>query len=390
MHGHLADDAGRLGIPVIWNEDCLLHWPDGEVWLGVWETGTEVPERAEVLLAATRAAGAAVLPAQPHGDAALESVHDPALVAHLATIWRDWEAGGYVAEHGHRRVVPYVFPTAGLLAGLPARTPAAVHARPGLFCYDTMTLVGPGSWAAIRAAADAALTAADLVAAGHQAAYALCRPPGHHAGPAAYGGSCYLNNAALAAQALRAAGVARVAVIDIDAHHGNGTQAIFYDRADVFYGSVHIDPGAGWFPHYAGFADERGTGAGSGANRNLPLAPETGDEQWLAAVGQLCAEAAGRGTEAVVVSLGLDAAADDPESPLRVSTAGYRAAGELIGRLGPVAVIQEGGYDLASLGNLAVAALAGIQAGAGSGGGPGSGSGPGGGGGPAARSTGGG
>jgi acetoin utilization deacetylase AcuC-like enzyme len=285
-----------------------------------------------------------------------------------------------VAEHGRRRVVPYVFPTAGLLAGLPPRLPAAVHARPGLFCYDTMTLVGPGSWAAIRAAADAALTAADLVAAGRPAAYALCRPPGHHAGPAAYGGSCYLNNAALAAQALRAAGVARVAVIDIDAHHGNGTQAIFYDRADVFYGSVHIDPGAGWFPHYAGFADERGTGAGTGANRNLPLAPETGDQEWLAAIGRLCAEAADRGTEAVVVSLGLDAAADDPESPLRISAAGYRAAGELIGGLGPVAVIQEGGYDLASLGDLAVAALAGLQAGAATGaadGGP-AGGGPGG------------
>ncbi|HEY1639579.1 MAG TPA: hypothetical protein VGG35_02730 [Streptosporangiaceae bacterium] len=363
MTGHPADDGGRLRIPVIWNEDCLLHWPDGEVWLGVWETGTEVPERAEVLLAAARAAGAEVLPAQPHDDAALESVHDPALVAHLATIWRDWEAGGYVADYGRRRVVPYVFPTAGLLAGLPPRIPAAVHARPGLFCYDTMTLVGPGSWAAIRAAADAALTAADLVAAGRPAAYALCRPPGHHAGPAAYGGSCYLNNAALAAQALRVAGVARVAIIDIDAHHGNGTQAIFYDRGDVSYGSVHVDPGAGWFPHYAGFADERGTGAGAGANRNLPLAPETGDEAWLAAVGQLCTEAADFGAEGVVVSLGLDAAAQDPESPLRVSADGYRAAGELIGRLGPVVVIQEGGYDLPSLGALAVEALVGIQAG---------------------------
>ena len=184
MPGHPAENASRLRVPVIWNEDCLLHWPDGEVWLGVWETGTEVPERAEVLLAAARAAGAEVLPAQPHDDAALESVHDPALVAHLATIWRDWEAGGYVADYGRRRVVPYVFPTAGLLAGLPPRLPAAVHARPGLFCYDTMTLVGPGSWAAIRAAADAALTAADLVAAGRPVAYALCRPPGHHAGPA--------------------------------------------------------------------------------------------------------------------------------------------------------------------------------------------------------------
>jgi acetoin utilization deacetylase AcuC-like enzyme len=353
----------ELAIPVVWSPDCLLHRPDGEVWLGVWEPGTEVPERAEVLLAALQSAGAPVRPAQPHDDAALESVHDAALLEHLATIWRDWEAGGYVAEYGRPRVVPYVFPTPGLLAGLPLRRPTAAHGRAGLFCYDTMTLIGPGSWAAIRAAADAALTAADLVAAGRPAAYALCRPPGHHAGRAAYGGSCYLNNAALAAQALRQSGADRVAVIDIDAHHGNGTQAIFYDRPDVYYGSVHVDPGAGWFPHYAGFADERGTGPGEGANRNLPLPPGTGDAGWLTAVRELCGEVGRRGADAIVVSLGLDAAAADPESPLQVTAAGYREAGELIGRLGPVAVIQEGGYDLASLGEYAIAALAGIQGG---------------------------
>jgi acetoin utilization deacetylase AcuC-like enzyme len=351
----------QLGLPVVWSEDCLLHRPDGEVWLGVWEAGTEVPERAGVLLAAVRSAGAPVVPARRHGAAALGSVHDAALIEYLATCWRDWEAGGYVAEHGRRRVVPYVFPTAGLLGGLELRRPAAAHGRAGMFCYDTMTLIGPGSWAAIRGAADAALTAAELVAKGHRAAYALCRPPGHHAGRAAFGGSCYLNNASLAADALRRAGAERVAVIDIDAHHGNGTQAIFYDRPDVYYGSVHVDPGAGWFPHYAGFADERGAGAGDGANRNLPLAPGAGDDSWLAAVGELCAEVTRRGADAIVVSLGLDAAASDPESPLRVSAAGYRAAGELIGALGPAAVIQEGGYDLATLGGLAVAALTGIQ-----------------------------
>jgi acetoin utilization deacetylase AcuC-like enzyme len=239
----------KLSIPVVWSPDCLRHEPDGEVWLGVWEQGTEVPERAIVLLAAFSAAGAPVTPAVPHDDAVLRAVHDDELLQHLATIWADWEAGGYPADYGRRRVVPYVFPTQGLLAGLPLRSPAATHGRVGRFCYDTMTLLGPGSWEAIRAAADAALTAADLVAAGRRAAYALCRPPGHHAGPAAYGGSCYLNNAAIAAQALRQAGAARVAIIDIDAHHGNGTQAIFYDRGDVFYGSLHVDPGAGWFPH---------------------------------------------------------------------------------------------------------------------------------------------
>jgi acetoin utilization deacetylase AcuC-like enzyme len=360
--GAMTIDAVELGIPVVWSPDCLLHEPGGEVWLGVRDDGTEVPERATVILSALRQAGAPVLPARRHDDDALLSVHDQGLISHLATIWSDWEAGGYPADHGRDRVVPYVFPTGAMLDGLPARRPAATHAQVGLYCYDTMTLVGPGSWQAIRAAADSALTAAGLLAAGRQASYALCRPPGHHAGRAGYGGSCYLNNAALAAQALRLAGAGRVAVVDIDAHHGNGTQAVFYRRPDVFYGSVHVDPAAGWFPHYMGFAGERGLDEGEGANRNLPLPPGTGDDGWLAAVAQLCADVRDHGADAVVLSLGVDAAAADPESPLRVTSAGYRAAGELIGRLGPVVAIQEGGYDLPSLGGLVLATLAGVQA----------------------------
>jgi acetoin utilization deacetylase AcuC-like enzyme len=361
----MSTDSGRLRIPVVWSEDCLRHEPAGEVWLGIRDPGTEVPDRARVILGAVRAAGAAVVDAQRHETEVLHRVHSPDLVRHLSTIWADWEAGGYARDYGRDRVVPYVFPTAALLAGLPPRLPAATHGQVGLYCYDTMTLVGPGSWAAIRAAADAALTAAGTITAGARASYALCRPPGHHAGPDGYGGSCYLNNAALAAQALCDQGADRVAVLDIDAHHGNGTQAVFYARPDVYYGSVHVDPGAGWFPHYMGFADERGNGPGAGANRNVPLPPGTGDDDWLAAVDQLCADARAHGAEAIVLSLGVDAAAADPESPLQVSAGGYHAAGEMVGALGPVAVVQEGGYDLRSLGEYVLAALTGVQSGAG-------------------------
>ncbi len=230
--------------------------------------------------------------------------------------------------------MPYLFPTPAMTGGLPARPAVAVHADAGRFAYDTMTLVGPGTWAAARAAVDCALTAADLVAAGQPLAYALCRPPGHHATRAGFGGSCYLNNAAVAAESLRHSGHPRVAVIDIDAHHGNGTAAIFYGRSDVLYGSVHVDPGAGWFPHVVGYADEQGSGAGAGATMNLPLPEGTTDDRWLEAVRDLVEWARKADCTALVVSLGVDAAKDDPESPLLVSREGYQEAGVLIGATG--------------------------------------------------------
>jgi acetoin utilization deacetylase AcuC-like enzyme len=195
---------------------------------------------------------------------------------------------------------------------------------------------------------------------GASAAYACCRPPGHHVTRTSFGGSCYLNNTAIAAAALRAGIGGSVAVVDVDAHHGNGTQSIFYERDDVLVGSVHVDPGAGWFPHFLGFASE----TGGGANRNVPLAPGAGDEAWLAGVGELCGWV--RGARALVVALGVDAADGDPESPLAVTADGYRAAGRALGAIGaPTVVVQEGGYDLETIGGLVREFLEGIEEGAG-------------------------
>lgn len=345
-------------MKVVWSPDTRLHEPKGEVWVGVPNPGDEVPERVDLILDACRRAGLQPMTASPHNDTILEQVHDPRFVHHLATIYDEWMQSEIPNLVGQDRVVPYMFATAAMLDRLPGRMPRAVHARAGAYAFDTMTPVGPGTWTAARAAVDCALTAVDLVAAGALSAYALCRPPGHHVTRAAYGGSCYLNNAAVAAQALRAAGFERVAVVDIDAHHGNGTASIFYDRADVFYGSVHVDPGAGWFPHVVGFAEETGTGVGAGMTLNLPLAPESGDAPWLAGVARLATAVRGHASAALVVSLGVDAAADDPESPLRVSVDGYRRAGGLLHALGlPTVVIQEGGYYLDSLGELVWAFL---------------------------------
>ena len=225
-----------------------------------------------------------------------------------------------------------------------------------------MTLIGPGTWEAARAAADVALTAADLVWGGRRAAYACCRPPGHHVTRRAYGGSCYLNNAAIAAERLRWLGAARVGIVDFDAHHGNGAQSIFWEREDVFTGSVHVDPATGWFPHFLGGAPERGAGAGRGANLNVPLPPGAGDADWVAGVAEIVHAARSHGAEALVVALGVDAAAGDPESPLQVTGGGYREAGHIVANHGlPCVVVQEGGYDLASIGELVLATLEGLD-----------------------------
>jgi acetoin utilization deacetylase AcuC-like enzyme len=353
---------GSLSLPVVFDEDVLRHDPRAEIWVGVRLPGTELAARAVVLRDAVVAAGARLVAPADDPAPLLASVHDAGFLRHLETVYDDWVSAGFPVEPGQDRVVPYVFPTAAMLEGLAPRTPAAIHGRAGLYCYDTMTLVGPGTWEAARAAAASAVTAARLALASSGPAYAVCRPPGHHATRSGYGGSCYLNNAAVAAAALLNEGASRVAVIDVDAHHGNGTQSIFYDRADVLYASVHVDPGAGWFPHYAGYADERGTGAGRGANLNIPLAPGSGDAEFLDGVTRMCAFASeAYGVDAAVLSLGVDAAADDPESPLQVTHDGYERAGALVGQLGmPVVAVHEGGYHLPTLGSLTVAALRGL------------------------------
>ncbi|MEO8274387.1 MAG: histone deacetylase family protein, partial [Chloroflexota bacterium] len=345
-------------MQVVWSAKTRLHEPKGEVWVGVPNPGDEVPQRVDLILDACARAGFHAVEASAHDDTILRQVHDPEFLRHLETVHVEWMRSEIPSLVGQDRVVPYMFATAAMLDGLPGRLPQAVHARAGAYAFDTMTPVGPGTWAAARAAVDCALTAVDLVAAGAPSAYALCRPPGHHVTRAAYGGSCYLNNAAVAAQALSAAGHERVAVVDVDAHHGNGTASIFYGRSDVFYGSVHVDPGAGWFPHVVGFADETGVGAGVGATLNLPLPPEAGDVPWLEAVGTLADAVRRHGATALVVSLGVDAAALDPESPLRVTVEGYRTAGRTLHALGlPTVAIQEGGYHLGSLGELVTAFL---------------------------------
>jgi len=350
-----------LSVPVVWSDACLLHEPGGEVWIGLPFPGDEVPERAVRIRDALVGAGAPVVGAQPHPDDALLAVHDTRLVEFLRTAWERWDESGYPAEHGQDRVVPYISPHPGLVGALEPLAPASPAARTGLFCFDTMTPIGPETWRAARAAVDCALTACDLVLGGARVAYACARPPGHHVTGTAYGGSCYLNNVAIAAAHLHGQGIERVAIVDIDAHHGNGAQSIFGNRTDVFTSSVHVDPETGWFPHFLGTASES-----HATNLNVTLAPHTADEGWLEGVARTVEATRAFGADAVVVALGVDAAAVDPESPLDVTPTGFHRAGRLLGGLGlPTIVVQEGGYDLAAIGGLVLATLEGVEEGLG-------------------------
>ena len=348
-----------LSVPVTWSDAHRRHAPPTAVWIGVAIDADELPARADCIRAELEDADARVVDAEPHDEGAVLAVHDAGLVEFLRSAWERWDAAGLPDDPGQDDVVGYIFPTPGLLGGVEPHVPEALSARTGAWCFDTMTVVARGTWEAARAAVDVALTAADLVLAGAPAAYACCRPPGHHVSRSAFGGSCYLNNAAIAAQYLCDEGVARVAVLDVDAHHGNGAQAIFWDREDVLTASAHVDPGAGWFPHFLGFADERGT-----ANLNVPVAPGSGDDMWLDSVSQLARAAQEHGSEALVVALGVDAAGGDPNAPLAVTEDGFREAGHRLGALGlPTVVVQEGGYVLETVGTLVRAALEGLEEG---------------------------
>jgi acetoin utilization deacetylase AcuC-like enzyme len=345
-------------VIAVWTELHRLHEPNGEVWVGVRIPGTDLPARGEVLRAALDEAEIPVIAPTEHGLRPVLAVHDEAMVHYLESAFQAWIEAGYPVDPGQDRVVPYVFPHPDAVLHLPRRLPASRGALAGVYCMDTATLIGPGTYRAARSAADAALTAADEVLGGGRVAYAAVRPPGHHAGTTFFGGSCYLNNAAIAAMWLLDNHAGPVAIVDLDAHHGNGTQQIFYEQGDVLYCSLHVDPGAGWFPHFAGFADETGVGEGGGANYNEPLSPGSGDHAYIAALRRLCERIAEFRPATLVVSLGVDAGGADPESPLRVSNDGFAAAGALIAALDlPTVLVHEGGYALEALGKDVMAIL---------------------------------
>lgn len=326
--------------------DQARHTPRFFLMRGTVRPNFEVPERAASLLAGLQALGIAPEIAAPPEPAALAAVHTPDYIEFLATAAAAWaglpEAGPEVVANAH--------PSPEMLAN-GARAGGHVIGDAGWYTADTACPIGPGTWEACLSAAGVALAAAAEAAAG-RSAYALCRPPGHHAYAARAGGHCYVNNAALAVEALLKAGARRVATLDIDSHHGNGTQGIFWERGEVLTVSVHGDPSR-YYPWYVGHAGERGAGPGEGRNLNMPLAIGGGDGPWLEAVARGVQAARDFGAEALVVSLGFDASEHEPLNALSVTADGFARAGAAIGGLGlPSAIIQEGGYNVDLLGSL--------------------------------------
>jgi acetoin utilization deacetylase AcuC-like enzyme len=222
--------------------------------------------------------------------------------------------------------------------------------RVGYWCFDTGTPILDGTYAAARCAVDVALSCADLVLSGERAAYALCRPPGHHAGGSVFGGFCYFNNAAIAAAYLVQRTRETVAVLDLDYHHGNGTQQIFYRRADVLYVSLHADPRRA-YPYFTGFAEETGAGAGLGATANIPLGPRVDDAAYLDALEAGLDTLTRFGPSVVVVSFGVDTYGRDPLGDFALTTEVYARCGRRVAEAARrLVIVQEGGYYLPDLG----------------------------------------
>jgi acetoin utilization deacetylase AcuC-like enzyme len=307
----------------------------------------ERPVRVDRIVAAIKSLpGLELLPVTEHGDAPILAVHDPDYVRYLEAVCSKLKPD--------EAVYPYVFPIR-----LRDRKPIDEEVQAGYYCIDTFTPLTRNAYVAARAAVDCALSGADCLRRGERLVYAICRPPGHHAERRVYGGFCYFANAAIAANHLAAEG--RVAVLDIDFHHGNGTQDIFYERADVLTVSIHGDPSFA-YPYFAGFADEHGDGAGEGFNHNFPLPEHVGDDAYLEVLERALAVIARFEARWLVLSVGLDIAKGDPTGAWAITPEGFERIGGAIAGLGlPTLAVQEGGYDTRVIGRNARQLLMGLQ-----------------------------
>ena len=314
----------------------------------------ECPVRAEHILQRIQSEKLGeIIPPEEFSLDPITRVHDSRFLRFLENCWQAWQASGYRGE-----AIPTVWPSRCMRE---SRIPNHIEGKLGYYALASETSISNGTWEAARNSANVALTAQAAIKKGAREAFALCRPPGHHAARDMFGGYCFINNAAVTAQAFLDQGASRVAILDVDFHHGNGTQAIFYDRADVLFCSLHGDPHEA-FPHFLGYADETGAGAGEGYNHNYPMGPGTHFKAWASALDDACKKIRHYAPDALVISLGVDTFEHDPISFFKLASDDFKRYGSTIGALNlPTLFVMEGGYAVEEIGINAVNVLQGYE-----------------------------
>lgn len=331
-------------MDIIFSRDQLKHRPGQELSDGKFIDAVEIPARAEMVLDAVTKAGIGTVSEPDTIDRAqLERVHDGDYLSFLDGFWKRWTE----IEGRSHEALPLCWAVRSFRSD---KIPAAIDGLLSYYCFDAGTPIGAGTWSAAITSAATAATAANRVIAGASSAFGLCRPPGHHAGRDLYGGYCFLNNAAIAAEEVLATGASKVTILDVDYHHGNGTQAIFYDRADVQFISIHADP-ATEYPHFLGYADECGHGGGQGATLNIPLPFGTDWPAYSTALDHALGEIDKFAPDVLIVSLGLDTYKADPISNFKLDTPDFLTLGAALARINrPTVFLLEGGYAVDVLG----------------------------------------
>ena len=337
----------------VFSENHVLRDAKTELFGGLLVTPFECPARVEYILDRLKLVNLGkIIAPDSYGLEPIARIHDRAFLAFLENCWNEWVNKGYKGE-----AIPTVWPA----RDMQQRIPDHIGGKMGYYALAGETAISNGTWEAARASADVALTAQAAINNGANVAFALCRPPGHHATSDMYGGYCFINNAAVATQAFIDQGASRVAILDVDFHHGNGTQAIFYDRPDVMFLSLHGDP-KNAFPHFLGYYDETGSGEGTGFNFNYPMEPDTNFISWGIALSEACKKIANYSPDALVVSLGVDTFENDPISFFKLTSDDFKRYGKIIGGLKlPTLFIMEGGYAVEEIGINTVNVLQGYE-----------------------------
>ena len=337
----------------VYSPDHILRNAKTELYGGELVRPFECPERMEYVMSRLNEVKLGEILAPRDFDIKhVLRIHDSEFIDFLQNCWADWEKEGFNGE-----ALPSVFPTRNMRNIKPNH----IDGRLGYYALALETSISNGTWEAALASSNVALTAQELMSNGERSAFALCRPPGHHAAGDQYGGYCFINNAAVCAQAFLDQGASRVAILDVDFHHGNGTQAIFYDRPEVMFCSLHGDP-AEAFPHFLGYSDETGAGKGEGFNHNFPMGPGTPYSTWGEALAEACKKIHSYGPDALVVSLGVDTYEHDPISFFKLKSDDFQDYGKTIANLKlPTLFVMEGGYAVEEIGINTVNVLTGFE-----------------------------